>query len=220
MKKTPARIPGKLDSADREALVYWFIGVLFTLLPTALALIIMARQSKPLTVSDDEIMMLACLILLPTLLDYFRLRGKGNNTHTAFFTALILLLVIFSALYGLDKANERTEIQFSSVLFMLFSILFSFVAELTLREMIKMDGIALQKTLTVVAALWSVFVTVMGFLVLIALKVINRAGENEVSGSKGIKVDILADMVSKLNPDERTALEERLKREESRNKER
>lgn len=136
MRKFSARVR---YYTDWKELTYWFIGVLFTLFPMGLSFVLMARQSKPLTVGDDEIMMLACLILLPTLLDYVRFYRKGNALQLLLFTALILSLATFSALYGWDKATNQTDARLSSWIILGSSFVFSFIAEAILRELEKDD---------------------------------------------------------------------------------
>ena len=230
MKKTPARIPKKMDSEDREALVYWFIGVLFTLFPTLASICAALALSKPLIISDDEIMMLACLILMPTLLDYFRYRKERSGVHTLWFVFLLLFLFFCAVIYGIDKASERMEIRPVSACIMTLSILLSYVAEMTLRGLIKMDKITLvQNTLSALTIIVGLLGAVMGFLFLRVMKAVNRAGgsgEHHVdvfvngrrTDAANLKADDVDALIHTMNPDERAALKKRLEETENQDK--
>ena len=223
MESSSPRNEKKTDAA-KEALTYWLVGVLFTLFPTFASIGAALYLSKPLAVGNDEIAMLACLVLLPTLLDYFRDSDKRNRVHAIYFSVLLLFLAFCGMIYGIARVYDRKEVTFAYVFLTLISVFVSCLAEMTLRGRVKMDK--MDFLLHLQAVLFAIAGTVglvFSFVSLLSLRIAGReSGESPekkvdvfVNGRKvkaaNLKAEDIAALVNKLDAEEVAALKERMK---------
>ena len=90
-----------------KAMLYWLFSVIGTFFPTLASIVAaLAMRKERMTLGGEEFVMLACLMILPTLLDYFRYSGQRKIFHDIFFYILLLLFALFMMLYGIDKAAD------------------------------------------------------------------------------------------------------------------
>ena len=219
----------KRKDAAKEALTYWVVGVLFTLFPTFASIGAALYLSKPLAVSNDEIAMLACLVLLPTLLDYFRDSDKRNRADTIYFSVLLLFLAFCGMIYGIARADEWKGITFAPVFLLILSFLLSYAAEMSLRGQMKMDKMEvlrqLQSGLEMCAAILGIFT--LAFTFLFSRRESEKTPEKKVdvfvNGRKvkaaNLKAEDIAALVNKLDAEEVAALRERMKQADGPTKE-
>ena len=88
---------------------YWFCGVISTFLPMMLSIIVAGAASQELTIGGEEFMMLACLILFATLIDYFRSPNKKEWLHQILAVVMFLFTLISVGLYSVFKALGNAE---------------------------------------------------------------------------------------------------------------
>ena len=163
--------------------------------------------------------MLACLVLLPTLLDYFREGDKSDRVHAIYFAVLVVFLIFYGAIYGIAKANDQKEVTFVSVFLMVISIFVSYVAEMVLRGRIKVDIMILQAGLSAFVSIFGVIVGVITLLMDVIGRKSAKSPEKTidifVNGRKvkaaNLKADDIAALVNKLDAEEVAALKERMK---------
>lgn len=104
---------------DLNPLYEWWYGVIATVCPTlgfiivGLSLSLPTRNFFPLEIflpRDDEIMMLACLVLFLTLSDWFAYRNQRSFEHLLEYYVLLLTFALSMMLYGILKAQPAMEL--------------------------------------------------------------------------------------------------------------
>ena len=127
-------------SEDGSGMIHWWAGtVIFSLFPMgisiAISFILYQRINFERIIGDGDLLMLSCMIIIPSLINYYR--NLSAQKRDIYFYALLLAFASQSVFYGVFKANEESPIQIVylfSVICFLFSVGLAYQSEKMLRR--------------------------------------------------------------------------------------
>ena len=138
-KTLPEKRSPSPDGKKQSMIDWWARTVLMTLYPTLASVLVNLFNNHAFgfhtMIQSGELMMLACLVIVPTLLDYADIPVPKNNEQKAYYALMIVMFGLEGIAYGELKVTDQNLILIYLVSILCFSasVYVSYVAEKLLR---------------------------------------------------------------------------------------